>query len=169
VTVADILLRPARDDDAQFLGSMLYEAAFWRGAQGRPPREEVLREPDLRVYLEDWGRPGDRGLVAMAGAQAVGAAWYRLFPPHAAGYGFVDTTTPELTVAVTVPYRGRGIGRALLSGLLHEAVHEGVPALSLSVESDNPAVDLYRSLGFETIADSGDARTMLWVPRSMGA
>jgi ribosomal protein S18 acetylase RimI-like enzyme len=159
----DVVLRPARDDDAAFLGAMLYEAAFWREAQERPPQEAALREPDLRVYLEDWGRPGDRGLVAMSEGRAVGAAWYRLFPSHEAGFGFVDSSTPELTVAVARPHRGRGIGRALLKGLLDEAAREQVPALSLSVESDNPAVALYSSLGFETTTDSGDSLTMLWV------
>jgi ribosomal protein S18 acetylase RimI-like enzyme len=158
-----VALRPARDEDAGFLGMMLLEAAFWRSTEQRPPHEEALRAPDLRVYLDDWGRPGDRGVVASKQGRPIGAAWYRLFAPHESGYGFIDTTTPELAIAVARPQRGQGIGRALLAALLQQALLDGFRQVSLSVEVDNPAKALYESFGFETVSDRGDDCTMLWV------
>jgi ribosomal protein S18 acetylase RimI-like enzyme len=160
-----IVLRPARFEDARFLGHMLHEAAFWRSTVERPPLDDALRMPELRVYLEDWGRPGDRGIVAMRRGEPVGAAWYRLFTPQESGYGFVDPATPELSVAVARPHRGQGIGRALVIALLRQAMLDGLRQVSLSVEVDNPARALYESVGFEPVEEHGDTWTMLWIQR----
>lgn len=157
----DLTVRSARHEDWGFLRAMLYEAAHWRPGEPRPPMQEALASPEVGRYLEGWGREGDRGLVAAAGGQHLGAAWYRLFPAEAPGYGFIDARTPELTVGVAPRHRRKGVGRALLAALLLQARLDDLPALSLSVEHDNPAKGLYEQLGFGSVRQIGDARTMV--------
>lgn len=114
--------------------------------------------------MEGFGRPGDFGAVASAGeedAPPLGAAWWRYFPPQAPGYGFVDQATPEVSLAVFPPHRGRGAGTALLAALEREARAREIAALSLSVQRDNPALRLYRRFGFRPCGRVDDALTMV--------
>ena len=131
---------------------MLKHAYHWR----------LNQDPDLPVarYVNNWGRPGDTGLVAWENGP-IGAAWYRLFKSTAPGYGFVDDETPELTIAVVPSRRGKGFGHELMTGLLERARRAGFDALSLSVEKTSPAVSLYERYGFRRVAESDDALTMV--------
>lgn len=158
--MGDLAVRRSTDDDHDFLWDMLYEAVCWRSSQPRPPRDEALRAPATRRYLDGWERDGDRGLVATVADERVGAAWYRLFTSDEPGYGFVDATTPEVTLAVVPSARRRGLGRVLLAALLAQAQLDLHLAVSLSVEQDNPARGLYERFGFERV-DTGDAVTMI--------
>jgi len=88
-------IRPATQDDVEFLQKMLYEAARWNPDWPREPMEEVLAEPMLTRFHEGWGRPGDAGVIAELDGVPVGAAWYRLFTAEEPGYGFVDEKIPE--------------------------------------------------------------------------
>ena len=156
-------IRAYRPEDREFLRDMSYEAAFWRPGVPRPPRDEALSSPDLARYIEGWGRPGDAAIVAAdrASGEVVGAAWYRLLTEDAPGYGFVAPEVPELGMAVAEPFRGRGVGRALLVALLERARAEGFGALSLSVEDGNDsAARLYERHGFRRLFRVGDAWTM---------
>jgi ribosomal protein S18 acetylase RimI-like enzyme len=144
-------ITPGVDQDLRFLRAMLHEAAFWRpgaGGAARPSLDEALASPHLARYVEGWGRPGDRALLARHGDRALGAVWYRLFTADRPGYGFVDAATPELSIGVLATERGRGVGAALLAAALAQAALDGHPGLSLSVEPDNPALRLYERLGF---------------------
>jgi ribosomal protein S18 acetylase RimI-like enzyme len=134
---------------------MLYEAVFWRAAEGRPPMAEALSHPELARILAGWGRPGDEAVIAVSDkGQRIGAAWYRLCSEGDHSCGFVEEHTPELGIGVVREYRRRGLGRALLAALTRRARRQGFGSLSLSVEADNKARSLYESLGFE-IADHG--------------
>jgi ribosomal protein S18 acetylase RimI-like enzyme len=149
------------EDDRRFLAAMLYDAATWRpGPRERP--DAVLARSEIARYAAGWGREGDFGLVAVSLAgQRLGAAWYRLFDAAAPGYGFVSAEIPELSVAVRPTWRGQGIGTALVAGLVEQATVEGRPGLSLSVEDDNPALLLYRKLGFRVVRTEDDAHVLL--------
>ena len=72
------MLRPVDQMDTRFLRDMLRHAYHWR-----------MGDPDLPVYryVKNWGRRGDAGVIASAGPNASGAAWYRLFPASAPGFG----------------------------------------------------------------------------------
>ena len=147
------MLRPVDRQDVRFLRDMLRHAYHWRMAQ----------DPDLPVYryVQNWGRPGDAGVVAFDGLNVHGAAWYRLFSDDEPGFGFVDEQTPELTIAVVPSCRGRGYGDQLLSALLDRARADGYRRISLSVEPDSPAVKLYERHGFRTVAERGGASVMV--------
>ena len=141
------MLRPVDQQDTRFLRDMLRHAYHWR-----------MGDPDLPVfrYVKSWGRRGDAGVVAFEGPNAYGAAWYRLFPADAPGFGFVDEETPELAIAVVPSRRGKGTGSELLRALLDQARRDGFQALSLDVERDSPAVELYERHGFRTVRSDGD-------------
>src|SRR4051812_161806 len=80
----------AGPQDVRFLRDMLKHAYHWR----------LNEDPDLPVarYVNQWGRPGDAGLIAWE-AGPVGAAWYPLFPASAPGFGLSDEGAPELSIA----------------------------------------------------------------------
>ena len=143
---------------------MLYEAVNWRddGAEERPPFDEMLTQPELRRYVEGWGRVGDVAIVALDRRdEPVGAAWYRLFDAEGPGYGFVAADMPELAIALYPECRGRHLGALLLGTLLQHARSNGLTAMSLSVARDNPARRLYARHGFEVVAEHGDSLTMV--------
>ena len=153
-------LRPLTANDGALLRGYLYEALFVPDGAPPLPRETIDR-PEVARYVDGWGRPGDAGWLALEGSSGadVGAAWLRLWQAHETGYGFVDLDTPELSVAVRPDWRGRGVGTQLLERLVREA-DQRHGAISLSVSKANPAVRLYRRLGFEVHAEPGDSLTM---------
>ena len=148
------MIRHAGTQDLPFLRDMLRHAYYARwGNEADVPLER---------YVAGWGRPGDSALLAIDEFQPVGAAWYRLFEEEEPGYGFVDESTPELTIAVVPSRRGRGLGEELLTALLEQARSEGYGRISLSVEPDNPALHLYEQHGFTKVGERGGS----WVMRA---
>ncbi len=159
---AGFSVREGGPADLPFLRAMLYEALTWRAGIAHPSPEELLGDPKLARYLDGWGRAGDRAMVAVDGdGLSIGAAWFRLFEADEPGFGFVAEDIPELSVAVADGWRGRGVGGALLEALIRAAGPSGFGALSLSVEPDNPALRLYRRLGFREVGGDEGARTMV--------
>jgi GNAT superfamily N-acetyltransferase len=128
---------------------MLKHAYHWR----------LNEDPDLPVarYVNNWGRPGDAGLLAWENGP-VGAAWYRLFPADAPGFGFVDERTPELTIAVVPSRRGGGLGGRLMEALLDRARDDGYEAISLSAE--HGMTKLYERFGFRAVDQKDGTVTM---------
>lgn len=65
-------------------------------------------------------------------------------------------------MALYQPWRGQGIGRAVLRRLLTDAAERGISRISLSVEPGNRAQQLYESEGFVVVGtDVGGSFTML--------
>jgi ribosomal protein S18 acetylase RimI-like enzyme len=60
--------------------------------------------------------------------------------------------------------RGRGLGTAILSALQDNGRASGRP-ISIMVEKFNPAMRLYRRLGFNDVADHGVYQEMEWLPQ----
>lgn len=154
-------IRPATPGDLPFLKKMLYEAARWNPDWPREPIEEVLADPVLVRYHAEWGRDGDGGVVAELDDGPVGAAWYRRFAEDAPGYGFVNETIPELSIAVVPLHRRKGIGEALLRSCLVQAREEGCRSLSLSVAPHNRSRMLYQRTGFEKVGEHDGSWTMV--------
>jgi ribosomal protein S18 acetylase RimI-like enzyme len=147
------VIRKGGPRDVPFLRDMLRHAFYWRTPVG-----DV--EPPLTRYVRDWGRRGDRSLIIFDEYVPVGAAWYRLFTPEDAGFGYVDEQTPELAIAVVPSRRGRGFGKELLMSLLECAREDGFEAISLSVGKNNPAIGMYEGHGFERVREDDGAIVM---------
>jgi ribosomal protein S18 acetylase RimI-like enzyme len=64
-------------------------------------------------------------------------------------------------IAFLPDWRGRGLGTAILQDLCEEAAAAG-KAVSIHVECYNPALRLYRRLGFAQVEDKGVYRLMEW-------
>lgn len=139
---------------------MLGEAAVWRPDKPTPTGEQALAHPRYAMYLAGWPRRGDYGLVAEQDGP-VGAAWYRTYSEASHGHGFVAQDVPELSIAVIASRRHEGIGRRLLVGLIEASVAQGYGALSLSVNTGNPARHLYESVGFRTVSERALSLTMV--------
>ena len=151
------VVRAAAQGDGAFLADMMVEAANWRDGAARP-RHEVMSSLDYQRYLGGWMRPADAGFVAeLENGEAVGAAWFRLFPREEPGFAYVGTGVPELVIGVRPIWRAHGIGRMLLHRLADEARARGYARMSLSVERGNYAAVLYRSEGF-ALTQSGSGR-----------
>lgn len=164
-----LAVRRADASDADFLAEMLVAAAFWRPDGPSGSVAEVLSRPEFAHYVAGWPRPGDLGVIAQDGQQPVGAAWVRLLPESDPGYGFVDPTTPELSMGVVKERRGQGIGLRLLDSVITAAREQGLGSLSLSVEPDNYARRLYERVGFRPVDEVNGSLTMLLrLPRRPG-
>jgi ribosomal protein S18 acetylase RimI-like enzyme len=155
---------PLTPTDEPFLWDMLYQAIYV--PEGAPPLPRtILQTPEIRRYVEGWGREDDWGCLVRVNGVPVGAVWMRLFTGDQRGYGYVDDATPELSIALLPEYRGQGIGEKLLTHLLKTAPN-CYPAVSLSVLPDNPALRLYQRLGFEITTKSPSSLTLVrrWEP-----
>jgi GNAT superfamily N-acetyltransferase len=141
--------------DVPFLKALLRHAYHWRV-------NAFEAEIPMERYVERWGRMGDTAVIALDDEQhPIGAAWFRLYPEGAPGYGFVDSETPELTIAVVPGQRGQGIGRELLDALVERARQGGYRQISLSVRRDSAQEEFYARHGFERLETKDGAATML--------
>ncbi|HTK07978.1 MAG TPA: GNAT family N-acetyltransferase [Ktedonobacteraceae bacterium] len=142
-------VRTIQGKDIPFLWDMMYEAAAVSDEMRALGKEKALSLSVNRKYVEGWGRHGDAGVIVLDQTERpLGAAWYRLYPAEAPGYGFVSPAIPELTIGVCDEVRGQGVGHALLQGIIELAQSQGYAALSLSVDRNNPALRLYERFGF---------------------
>lgn len=66
-------------------------------------------------------------------------------------------------IALLPEHRGRGIGTALVTDLLGEGAATGKP-VSIHVEKFNPALGLYRRMGFSAAEDRGVYLLLRWEP-----
>lgn len=152
-------IREIKPGEDEFLREALYEAVYLPENKPRPPKS-VLDEPLFANYYKNFGRRGDFAFVLVDDGELIGAVWTRLFDKENASYGFLDEETPELSIAAFEKYRGQGFGRQLLEKLFEKLKREGFAQVSLSVDKRNRAVNLYRKIGFELIAEEGNALTM---------
>jgi ribosomal protein S18 acetylase RimI-like enzyme len=141
------VIREGGPQDVRFLRDMLRHAYYWRTRATEMP---------ITRYVNGWGRRGDRSVIAIDDFHPVGAAWYRLYTQDEPGFGFLDDSTPELTIGVVPARRGKGIGSELLDALLDRARADRFARISLSVEKTSPAVHLYESRGFRRVREAED-------------
>lgn len=150
-------------EEFSMLEDLLYEAIFVpKGFEGEIPRSVVFDDPKCRAAFEDFGTlPDDRAVVAVIGDKVVGACWVRTTDE----YGHIDDETPSFSISLFAPYRGRGIGSAMMRQLLDELRGAGYPRASLSVQKENPAVRLYERLGFRIVGNGFDETEWLMIYR----
>jgi ribosomal protein S18 acetylase RimI-like enzyme len=147
----NVRIRPVAPTDEPFLWDMLYLAAHL--ADTGIPSTAIRTDPALARYVEGWGRPHDEGVVALDPHtnERLGAAWMRLLTGDNRGAGYVDDATPEVALAVLPAHRRHGIAARLLLALI-DGPGRSHPAISLSSRVTNPALSMYRRLGFEPVA-----------------
>jgi ribosomal protein S18 acetylase RimI-like enzyme len=146
--------------DRAFLEEMLFEAFFWDSTAPRPPFERFRMEPEFAKIFDAWGRrAGDRAVIVEEDDARLGAGWFRLWTPELHSYGFVDSTIPEIGLAVAPEHRSKGVGRLLLASLISVAKADGFAGLSLSVNPANRALALYEAAGFRKLGEVGDSGT----------
>jgi GNAT superfamily N-acetyltransferase len=135
-------------DDTAFLERMMLLAGF-------PPDRDLPADaraaPHIRRFLDDWGRDGDVGVIALDESGCpVGAAWARrLDEPLLTDDA--GAAVAEVAIAVEAHARGAGTGDALLDALAKAAAAAGHRELSLRVSARNPAARLYERAGYERV------------------
>ena len=145
----DYIIREINEEEIKLLDRFLYLAIYVHKGEVPPPFG-IIYKPELQVYVENLGKEkDDHILIAGADDKIVGAVWVRIMDD----YGHIDDETPSLIISVEKEYRGKGIGRSLLSSMLSLLSRCGYKAVSLSCQKENYAVSLYKSLGFEIIKD----------------
>lgn len=128
------------------------------GAEPFP--KSIIEEPHLAKYIANWGRPDDIALVAAYDGQLIGAVWCRSLKAAERGYGYIDDQTPELSLAINANFRNKGVGTRLMNAAFIALVEKGFSQVSLSVDQDNKAVNLYKRLDFEIVEAIETAFTM---------
>lgn len=120
-------------------------------AQGIPPSDPERIEPWIKTVLDDGIH-----VVACHDSDVIGHAM--LVPDEADAF--------ELAIFVHQDYQQAGIGRALIEHLLGAGEAAAIERIWLTVERWNvPAMELYRSVGFETVqADRFDIEMAMALP-----
>ncbi len=148
-------VRPLVESDLPFIAEMTLLAAFPPG----PLPEGARGKPRVVRWTQDWGRPGDAGVVAWREGRLVGAAWCRV--QEEAPVQGEDGPLPEVAIGVVPEERSHGVGERLLNALVSQAAQAGQSALSLTVNAQNPAHRLYERVGFVLDRRDGDCLTMV--------
>lgn len=160
LTVDELEIRPLRREEYPLLEDFLYDAVFV--PEGViPPSRKIIRQPELAVYMEDFGRADDFCLAAESEGCILGAVWVRILAGKVRGYGNIDDSTPEFAISVKKEFRQQGIGRRLMEEMIGLLKKEGYKKASLSVNKDNYAYRLYEKLGFQVVKEQDEDYLML--------
>jgi ribosomal protein S18 acetylase RimI-like enzyme len=146
-----LAIREASEGDGREIADLWTEAYVIHGVGGRAdPYSEADFATSAR-HGEVFVIEGDRGIAGVV----------VLFGPEAPARVVAAAGEAELSrLAVAIPERGRGIGRALVAGCERRARSAGWPAIALwSRAGQVEAHRLYESMGYRRVAqrDSVDA------------
>jgi ribosomal protein S18 acetylase RimI-like enzyme/SAM-dependent methyltransferase len=147
----NIKIRQIQPQEYPVLEDFLYNAIFLPPDAELVPRE-IIFDPEIYIYIKDFGGKDDCGVVAEEDGKIIGAAWTRIIP----AYGHIDNQTPELAISVLPDWRGKTIGTQMMQYLFYLLRKRGYKQTSLSVQKDNPAVRFYERLGYEIIGEKLD-------------
>ena len=156
-----IAYRPATDEDLGFLALVYASTRLEEVARsGWPPetqRQFLAHQFDAqhRHYRQHY--PAAEWLVIERGGTAVGRLYVEQWPDQ---IRLID-------IALLPDHRGGGTGSAILADLMDMAAAAGKP-LTIHVEKNNPAMRLYRRLGFAPIDEHGIYDLMEWRPPACG-
>ncbi len=145
---ASLSFRPIGDGDMVFLAALYTSTRMEELAQtGWPEAAKCgfLNQQFLaqhQHYMRHYA--GAHWLIVECDATAVGRLYFVHWPQE---IRIID-------IALMPEARGKGFGTALLEDVIEEAISAG-KAISIHVERMNPALSLYRRLGFQEIEDKG--------------
>jgi GNAT superfamily N-acetyltransferase len=156
---AGIFIQPAAPKDLPLILELIRELAEYE----KQPDAAQATESQLQQALFGEKPAAEAVIARVDGQPAGGALWFQSFSTW--------TGKPGLWLEdlyVRPAYRRRGIGRALLVYLARLCVERGCGRLEWSVlDWNTPALDFYRELGAEPMADwtvqrlDGEALTAL--------
>lgn len=152
----DYIIREMRENEYPILSDFLYEAIFIPDGMNKPPKS-IIKQPELQVYIDDFGKADDWCFVAETNGKIVGAVWARIMKD----YGHIDEETPSLAISLYEEYRHCGIGTALMRAMLQLLEDKGYKRTSLSVQKANYAVNMYRKAGFEVVDENEEEYIMV--------
>lgn len=154
----NIKIRKWKDGEQTFLEDFLYEAIFIPEGVEAPSRE-IIRLPELQVYITDFGKkPDDICFLAEADGKVAGAVWVRVMED----YGHLEDGVPSFAISLYKEYRRKGIGTELMKRMLQELAQRGYEKASLAVQKANYAVRMYRKVGFEIVGENEEEYLMMW-------
>ena len=150
-------IRSILEGEVSLLPDFLYEAIFVPEGMSAPPKS-ILNQPELQVYITDFGKKKDDiGLVAEVDQKVVGAVWVRIMND----YGHIDNDTPSFAISLHKDYRGLGTGTVLMEEMLRILKDRGYKQASLAVQKANYAVRMYQKTGFEIVGENEEEYIML--------
>ncbi len=150
-------IRTIYKEEYPLLEIFLYEAIFVPEVTPAPPKS-IIRQPELQVYLKDFGmEKDDICFVAEVDKKVVGAVWVRIMND----YGHINDTTPSFAISLFKDYRGAGIGTALLEKMLCELKNRGYKQASLAVQKANYALKMYKKAGFRIVNENEEEYIMI--------
>ena len=149
-------IKRINESDYQILEDFIYWSIFVPPGTDLPEKS-IIYNPDMFIYIKNYGNENDCGVFAEIDGKAVGAAWTRIIP----AYGHIDDETPELAISILPEYRNQGIGSMLMEKLFELLFQQGYKQTSLSVQKENPAVNFYVRLGYEIIKEKPEEYLML--------
>ena len=152
----DYKIREIKESEYPVLSDFLYEAVFIPEQMEKPPKS-IIEQPELQVYIADFGKSDDWCLVAEVKETIVGAVWVRIMND----YGHIDGETPSLAISLYEEYRHLGLGTALMKEMLQFLKNKGYKQTSLSVQKANYAVNIYRKVGFEVVKENEEEYIMV--------
>jgi ribosomal protein S18 acetylase RimI-like enzyme len=161
MTLPEVKLRPATDEDYDFMRVLYYSTRA----------EEMVRFPFTEQQKREF-------LDSQFAAQS--SHYARHYPDCErsiierdgvpVGRLFVDRTASDVRIvdiALLPEARGQGIGTSLLRSVMSEAARTPLP-LTIHVEASNRALRLYEREGFRTISTDGVYLLMEWRAQAPG-
>lgn len=150
-------IRKIREDEYKLLEDFIYEAIFIPDGV-EPPPKTIINQPDLQVYIKEFGKEKDDiCFVAEADDKVVGAVWVRDMPD----YGHIADGVPSFAISLYKQYRNFGIGTQLMITMLDELKKRGYERTSLAVQKANYAVRMYKKVGFNIIDENDEEYIMV--------
>ena len=132
------------------LNEFIYETIFIPEGAVAPPKS-VINNPDIQVYVSEFGtQKDDCCVVAEVDNKVIGAAWVRIMND----YGHVDDKTPSLAISLYKQYRGLGIGTSMMKKLLSLLKRKGYSRTSLAVQKANYALKMYQNVGYKIVDEN---------------
>lgn len=151
------IIRQSRENEYPLLNDFLYEAVFIPEGMEAPPKS-IINQPDLQVYVSDFGKQkDDYCFVAEVDGKVVGAVWVRIMND----YGHIDDETPSFAISLYKEYRGCRIGTALMERMLSLLKKIGYKKTSLAVQKANYALKMYLKVGFEIVGENEEEYIMV--------
>lgn len=150
------IIRELKPSEIKLLDTFLYEAIFIPEGVQAPPKD-IIKHPDLQIYISDFGKKDDICYVAEVDGKVVGAVWTRMIND----YGHIDEETPSLSISLLKEYRNLGIGTKLMKRILLVLKERAYKQVSLSVQKTNYAVGMYEKVGFEIARENAQDYVMV--------